>query len=267
MSTFTGNVIAITGASEGIGRAFCLAVAPQGPTLVVAARNAARLESLKTEAEALGAQVTAVPTDVTSEADCKRFIEAAITTHGKLDTLINNAGGTMWSRFEELADLEVFEHLMRTNYLSAVYCTRHALPHLRAARGRLVGVSSVAGLSGVPCRTAYSASKHAMFGFFDSLRIELEGSGVSVTMIAPDFVLSEIHKRAIGPDGKPLGESPMQVRKIMTAATCAELMIDAIGQRKRLLVTSRRGRVARWMKLIAPGMVDRIARKAIEEKK
>ena len=99
--------------------------------------------------------------------------------------------------------------------------TALALPHLKQSKGLLVAVASLAGLTGVPERSGYAASKHALIGFFDSLRIELRGSGVDVSVVAPDFVVSEIHKRAIGPDGEPLGESPMVKTKIMTAEECA----------------------------------------------
>jgi short-subunit dehydrogenase len=124
----------------------------------------------------------------------------------------------------------------------------------------------MAGLTGVPERSAYAATKHAMVGFFDSLRIELEGSGVTVTVVAPDFVRSEIHKRALGPDGRPLGESPMRQDRIMSAEDCARLMVRAIEKRQRLLVTSARGRFGRWLKLIAPRAIDRIAARAIRER-
>jgi short-subunit dehydrogenase len=130
-----------------------------------------------------------------------------------------------------------------------------------------VGLSSVAGITGVPTRTAYSASKHAMFGFFDSLRIEVAPYGVSVTMAAPDYVLSEIHRRALGKDGQPLGASPLQEDQIMTSAECARLIIEAMERRQRLLLTSTRGKVGRWLKLIAPGLMDKIAAKAISDKK
>jgi NAD(P)-dependent dehydrogenase (short-subunit alcohol dehydrogenase family) len=267
MAAFTDHVIVVTGASEGIGRALCLVLAPQKPRLVLAARNVDRLNELKAEVEALGAQALVVPTDVTEEAACRALIEAAVAAYGQIDVLINNAGGTMWTLMEDLEDLSIYDRLMRLNYLSAVYCTYFALPHLKKSKGRIVGLSSVAGITGVPTRTAYSASKHAMFGFFDSLRIEVAPYGVSVTMAAPDYVLSEIHRRALGKDGKPLGKSPLQEAKIMTAEACANRIVTAMEQRQRLLLTSTRGRVGRWLKLIAPGLMDNIAAKAIRDKK
>jgi short-subunit dehydrogenase len=267
MGAFAGQVVIVTGASEGIGRAFCLALAPQRPRLVLAARNRERLETLAGECRRAGAETLVVPTDVTDEACCRALVDAAVEGFGRLDVLVNNAGGTMWTRLDELRDLSIMEQLMRLNYLGSVYPTYHALPHLKHARGRIVAVASMAGLIGVPTRTGYSAAKHAVIGFFESLRIELTGTGVSVSIICPDFVVSEIHKRALGPDGKPLGENPMARSNIMTAEECAALMIDAIDRRERMLVTSARGKFARWLKLLAPARIDAMAAKAIREKK
>lgn len=267
MDMFKEKCVVITGASEGIGRALCLALAPQQPRLVLAARNRERLNDLKSEVEALGAHAVVAAVDLTEESACRALIEVAVEAFGGIDVLVNNAGGTMWTMFDEIQDLSIFERLIRLNYLSAVYCTHYALPYLKRSQGRIVAVSSVAGLTGVPARTGYSASKHAMFGFFDSLRIELAPFRVSVTMVAPDFVLSEIHRRALGPDGQPLGKSPMQENRIMTAEQCAARMIRAMARRDRILITSARGKIGRWIKLLVPGWVDRIAARAIQERR
>ncbi|MCK4985123.1 MAG: SDR family oxidoreductase [Desulfobacterales bacterium] len=267
MTEFEDKVIMVTGASEGIGRALCLALAPQKPKLVLAARNEERLNALKEEIEPLGGQALVVPTDVTQEEACKNMIQSAFSTWGRIDVLVNNAGRTMWTTLEDLKDTSIIEQLIRINYLGAAYCTYYALPYLKASKGRIVAISSVAGLNGVPTRTAYSASKHALLGFFDSLRIELLGTGVTVTMIAPDFVLSEMHRRAFGSDGKPLGTSPMQEDKIMTAEDSAAMIVRAIENRDRLLITSGRGKLGRWIKMIAPSLIDNIALKAIRARK
>ncbi len=267
MSVLHGHVVVVTGASEGIGRALCLALAPQKPKLVLAARNQNRLNELKDQVVSMGAQALVVPTDVTDQDACRKLVEDSVAKWNRLDVLVNNAGRTMWTRLEDITDISIFEQLMRINYLGAADCTYYALPHLKKSKGRIVVVSSIAGLSGVPTRTAYAASKHALFGFFDSLRIELLETGVTVTMIAPDFVLSEMHRRALGSDGTPLGKSPMQEEKIMTAEKCADLIVKAIENRKRLLITSLRGRLGRWVKMFAPGLIDKIAAKAIKERK
>jgi len=266
MPAFTDNVVVITGASEGIGRALALALAPQGPKLVLSARSRERLESLADECRSLGAEAIAVATDVTDEGQCQELIRRTVEAFGRIDTLVANAGATMWTRLDELEQPGVLEQVMAVNYFGAAYCTRAALPFLKKTGGRIVAVASVAGLTGVPERTGYSASKHAMIGFFDSLRIELAGTGVTVTVIAPDFVVSQIHRRAIGGDGRPLGETPMQESKIMTADQCARLIVDAMEKRRRLLITSLRGRAGRWIKLAAPGLIDRIASRAIRQR-
>ena len=266
MATFAGSSIIITGASEGIGRALARALAPQRPRLALAARDRARLASLAAECRELGATVRVQATDVTETSACRALVDDTAAEFGAIDVLVNNAGGTMWTRFDRVEDPSIFEAMMRLNYLGSVYPTLHALPHLKRSRGRIVAVSSMAGLIGVPERTAYAASKHAVTGLFDSLRIELAGSGVSVTLIHPDFVVSEIHRRALGPDGRPLGQNPMAGSRIMTAERCAELMVRAMERRDRALITSMRGRFGRWLRLVAPGAIDRMAANAIRNR-
>jgi short-subunit dehydrogenase len=267
MPTYAGKVIVLTGASSGIGHALALALAPQRPRLVLAARDRRHLEEVAKECRARGAEALVVPADVSSEAACGALVARTIESFGALDVLVNNAGIGMMARFDELSDLSVYETLMRVNYLGCVYLTHHALPHLKKSRGQIVVVASLAGFTGVPTRTGYAASKHAVFGFFDSLRIELDGSGVSVTMIAPDFVRSEIHRRAFGADGKPTGKSPLQEGRIMSAEECARLIARAMEKRQRLLITSWRGRLGRFVRLFAPGLIDAVARKAVAQGK
>jgi NAD(P)-dependent dehydrogenase (short-subunit alcohol dehydrogenase family) len=208
--------------------------------------------------------VVTVRADVAVEHDCQAIVAGAVLAFGRLDALVNNAGATMWARFEEIEDVSVLERIMRVNYMGAVYCTRHALPYLRDSRGRIVGISSLAGRTGVPTRTGYAASKHAMTGFFDSLRIELADSGVSVTMIYPGFVATGIRENATGPDGKPIMVSPVQEGEVMKVEDCARRIVRAMERREREVVMTARGKMGLWLKLIAPGLVDRIARRAIE---
>jgi short-subunit dehydrogenase len=266
MPGFEGRRIILTGASEGIGRALALALADAGARVALAARDRARLESLAQECRERGGEALPIPTDIANEPDCAWLVAETVKAFGGIDVLVHNAGITMWSRFDALTELSIFETLMRVNYLGPVHLTALALPHLKQSRGVIVAVASLAGLTGVPERSGYAASKHAMIGFFDSLRIELAGSGVDVSVIAPDFVVTEIHKRAIGPDGQPLGDSPMVQSKIMTAADCAARIVRAIEKRERQVVMSTRGKLGRWLKLLAPSLIDRIAAKAIRQR-
>jgi len=257
-------VVAITGASKGIGAELARQLAAKGARLVLAARGEKELDEIAEECRKLGAKVAAVKADVAVDRDCQAIVSGAIVAFGRLDTLVNNAGATMWARFEDIADMSILQRIMQVNYMGAVYCTHYALPHLRATRGRIVGISSLAGRVGVPTRTGYAASKHAMAGFFDSLGIELAGSGVSVTMIYPGFVSTGIRENATGPDGKAIGVSPVNEGDVMSAEVCARRIVTAIERREREVVMTARGKVGQWLKLIAPGLVDRIARRAVE---
>jgi short-subunit dehydrogenase len=263
VSIYTGKTIVLTGASQGIGRALALALAAQRPRLVLAARDRAALETVAEECRAKGADVLVAPTDVGDESQCRSLVEQAAARFKVIDVLVNNAGIGMIARFEELPDLSVYEHLMKVNYLGCVYPTYHALPHLRASRGQIVAMASLAGLTGVPTRTGYAASKHAVIGFFDSLRVELRRSGVGVTVVCPYFVKSEIHRRAVGPDGQALGATPMKEDRLMTAETCAALTVSAMEHRRRMLVMTAKGKLGRFLKLVAPGLVDGIAERAV----
>jgi short-subunit dehydrogenase len=190
-----------------------------------------------------------------------------VEAFGGIDVLVNNAGVSMWARFDEVTDLSLFERLMRVNYLSAVYCTYYALPHIKACKGLLVAISSLTGKTGVPTRTAYAASKHAMQGFFDSLRVELLGTGVDVLVVSPGFVATPIRSRAVGADGKPVQQSKRdETRDTMDVHTCVAQIARAIGRRDRELVMTARGKVGMFLKLVAPGLVDRIALKAMRER-
>ena len=259
------KVIAITGASKGIGAELARQLAAKGAKLVLAARNEKELESVADECRKLGASVVIVRADVAIERDCQAIVAGAVTAFGRLDVLVNNAGATMWAKFEDIRDLSILERIMQVNYMGAVYCTSHALPYLRNSGGLVVGISSLAGRTGVPTRTGYSASKHAMTGFFDSLRIELEGTGVCVTMIYPGFVATGIRENATGPDGKPIQVSPVKEGEVMSVEDCARRIVTAMERREREVVMTARGKIGLFLKLFAPAVIDRMAKRAIEE--
>jgi short-subunit dehydrogenase len=163
----------------------------------------------------------------------------------------------------EVSDLGWYETLMRVNHWGSVWCTHAALPHLKQSRGRIVAVSSLAGLVGVPGRTAYSATKFAMTGFFEALRAELASTGVSVTIAYPGVVATEIRRRGFDASGRPAGRSGLDERGAMSVATCARLIVQGSEARRREVVMTAKGKLGRWMKLLTPGLVDRLALKAL----
>lgn len=262
------KVVLVTGASSGIGAELCRQLADKRARLALAARDATRLEQVASECRARGADAFVVAGDVSVESDCASIVSQTVAHYGALDVLVNNAGIGFSGRFDEVSDLSVFERVMRVNYLGSVWCTAHALPHLKSSRGLIVAISSLAGLTGVPRRTAYSASKHAMAGFFDSLRIELRYSGVDVTVIYPGFVFSEINQRALSPDGTPYGDRGYKRQKSDTMETdeCCRLIIGAMENRQRDLVMTARARFGRMLKLFSPVLVDKLALRTIRDR-
>lgn len=266
VSAFQGKVVVLTGASQGIGREMALQLADRGARLVLAARSHDKLEQVAQKCRDRGAETTAVPTDITDRLACEMLIRRAVADFDGIDVLINNAGISVVARFGDLEAMDLPEQVMKVNYLGSVYCTYYGLPYLRRAKGRIVAVASLTGRTGVPLRSIYAASKHAMVGFFESLRIEEKLHGVSVTIALPDFVQTEVRERVLGPRGTPLAFDGGSSR-FMTAERCAELILRAAAKRKREIVMSGRGKLGKWIKVIAPGAVDRMAERAMRQVK
>ena len=255
----------ITGASDGIGAELARQLSSPGAALVLAARNLEKLQSVARQCEALGAEVLVQRTDVSAQADCRALVQAAVMTFGRLDVLVNNAGMSAHARLDEVTDLGWYEDLMRVNHWGAVWCTHAALPHLKASRGQIVAVSSLAGLVGVPGRTAYSATKFAMNGFFEALRVELAEHGVAVTIAYPGVVATDIRHRGYNAAGQPAGQSGLDERGAMSVESCARLIVQGMHRRERDIVMSSKGKLGRWLKLLAPAWVDRMALAALNK--
>jgi short-subunit dehydrogenase len=264
------NTTIITGASDGIGAEMARQLAGQHGAkgaLVLAARNAELLHAVAKQCTDLGAQVLVVPTDVSVEAQCRHLVEQTMQRFGRVDALINNAGISAQALFSDVKaeDLGWYEQLMRINLWGSVWCTHAALPHLKASRGHIVAVSSLAGLVGVPGRTAYSASKFAMAGFFEALRTELRGVGVSVTTAYPGVVLTNIRSRGLNATGQAAGSSGLKEDDAMAVEECARLILDGMARRKREVVMTTKGKLGRFIKLLLPGLVEKMALAALKD--
>ncbi|MFS2005143.1 SDR family oxidoreductase [Duganella sp. CT11-25] len=262
------KVIIITGASDGIGAEMARQLARRhgaGVALVLAARNRAALELVAADCSAAGAQALVAPTDVSEQAQCLALVAASVARFGRIDALVNNAGRSAHALLEEVADLGWYEELMKINLWGSVWCTHAALPHLKRSRGSIVAVSSLAGLVGVPGRTAYSATKFAMGGFFEALRAEVKAAGVSVTVAYPGVVATRIRHCGFNAAGGALGSSSLKEDKAMPVEECAALIVAGMERRRREVVMSAKGKLGRWLKLIAPGVVERIALAALKD--
>jgi len=250
------KVVIITGASSGIGRSLASVYGDRGSKLVIASRNQQALEIVSDDLKKRGIDVLAVITDVSKEEDCRRLIGETMGKYGRIDILINNAGISMRALFQD-AELEVIRRLMNTNFWGTVYCTKFALPHLIKTRGTIVGVISVAGHIGLPGRTGYSASKFAVRGFLDSLRIENLKTGLRVLVVAPGFTSSNIRRSALTANGTIQGETPRNEASMMSPNKVARRIYRAVKyHRRQLILTFIEGKLAVFMKQWFPRLVD-----------
>ncbi len=254
---FRGQVVIVTGASSGIGRALAIQLAGQGAKVVLAARRAERLEQAAVECRALGGEALVVPTDVSDESQCKALVEKTIAEFGRLDMLINNAGLAVSALFDEFPDLHLFRHTIEVNFYGAVYCTYYALPYLKQTKGRIVAMSSMGGKAAIPYNTPYIASKYAMHGFYDALRMDLAQRGVSITVVCPWWVVSEFHEAQMNKNGVPRGARGRSIytNKMMTSERCAAITLRADEKRRREVIMGP-GVLAVWLKVLAPGFLD-----------
>jgi NAD(P)-dependent dehydrogenase (short-subunit alcohol dehydrogenase family) len=256
-----GRVVLLTGASSGLGHALALEFARRGACLALHARDAARLEAVRAECAGLGARSLAITGDVRDPQDCCRLVDSTLETFGRIDYLVLNAGIGMWAELAHVEDLGAFRTLIETNYLGAVNCTVHALPHVIAARGLVAVISSIQGRIGVHRHTGYAASKHALQGFFDSLRIELEGSGVDVLMVYPTWLSrTRLRERALGPDGRPGGAPTRSESGAVDVAHCATRVANAICARSREIFVPRHYALLPWLRVLCPRWVERLVR-------
>lgn len=262
---FKQKTIIITGASEGIGKALALALAPSGSHLVLAARRAEPLQAVAQACIALGAQAIAVPCDVAVEADCRHLIAHAQAHFGGIDVLVNNAGVSMHGWFEDIADTSVYQKLFEINVLGAIHCTHAALPALKQSKGLIVGVSSLAGKTGVPARTTYCMTKFAMNGFFEALRIELADDGVAVCMVQPGVVATDIRRNGWNAAGQRAGSAGLSEEKAMSLEVCTALMMSAMQRRQREVVMGGQAKLGLWLKPFFPRLIDAMARRALSK--
>lgn len=232
MVPFRDKVALITGGSSGIGRATALRLAGHGSRVAVAARNVAALDEVIGQIEAQGGQGLALPTDVTDAEQVRRAVEATVARFGGLDILISSAGLSMRAYFQN-SDLAAMERVVRVNFFGTLYATHFALPHVRDRRGSLVAISSLTGKRGVPSYAIYGASKFAIQGLYDALRIELKRSGVHVGVVSPGFVDTPLRERVLGPDGKPWAEPPPPPFRIFTVEQCVDRIVSLLRRRRR----------------------------------
>src|SRR6201994_3470448 len=252
------KVVIITGASSGIGKSLANEFAKRGANLVLGARQYVLLcEIAQGLEQEYGIKAVAVHCDVSIEDECKQLVAQAIRTFKKVDVLVNNAGISMRALFNDV-DVNVLKQLMDVNFWGTVYCTKFALPEIIKSQGTIVGVSSIAGYKGLPGRTGYSASKFAMNGFLDALRVENLKTGVNVLTACPGFTASNIRNTALNKDGNQQGESTLHEEKMMTSDQVARIIADGVEEHARTLIMTRQGKLTVALSKLIPGVLDKL---------
>lgn len=263
---FKDKVVIITGATSGIGEACAVSFGKQGAKVVITGRNKEKLDLSSNRLKGLGIEVLAILADAASETDNKLIAEKTRSVFGRIDILINNAGISMRALFQDV-DLEVFRKVMDTNFWGTVYTTKFCLPAILESKGSIIGISSINGYRGTPARTAYTASKYAMNGFFESLRTEVMNQGVHVMVVAPGFTASNIRNSALTAHGEVQGESPRDEAKMMTSEQVAEEILKATVKRKRDLVLTTQGKLAVFFNKWAPKFMDGVVYREMSKEK
>jgi len=251
------KVAIVTGPSSGIGRAIAIELANKKTKVVLASRNVNKLHKLRDEIIGNGGLAVSFPTDVTNEKQCRSLIESTIKTFGKIDILVNNAGISMRANFKDV-ELSVLKKVMETNFWGTVYCTKYALPYILKQKGSIVGISSICGVTPLPGRTGYSASKHAMDGFLESLRIENIENDLHVLLVHPGFTTSNIRNVALNGCGVPQLETPFNEDKLMPAEKVAKEVVIGIAKKKKDITLTTEGRLITWIYKRMPNMAGHL---------
>lgn len=266
MGLFEGKVALVTGASSGIGAALALEFARQGADVALAARREDRLARVAREVEAAGRRALVVPCDVTRDGDCERVVAAAVERFGRLDVAMANAGFGVSGRFDELT-LADYRRQFEVNVFGVMRTMYAALPELRKTRGRIGVTGSVSGIVPLPITSAYSASKFAVRGLALAVCDELRAEGVSVTLIEPGFVVSEIRKVDNLGRLRETAREPIPKWLLLATDAAARKIARAVARRRREVVLTFHGKFGAWAYRHFPRTVHAFAARSVGERR
>lgn len=259
--SFQNKVVWLTGASSGIGKAAALELSKQGTNVIISSRNTEKLEAVKA-ASAYPDKVKILELDLSNYSNFDSLVAEAISLFGKIDILINN-GGVSQRSFVIDTSLDVDEQLMKTNYLGTVALTKALLPYfIERKAGQIASVTSVVGKIGTPLRSSYAASKHALHGFFDSLRAEVHKDNISVTLICPGYVKTNVSINALTGDGSKQNTMDKKTENGMTPENFAIKMLKAIDSKKQeVVIGGALEKLSVYMKRFLPKVLAKMIRK------
>lgn len=258
MGRFDGKVVWITGASSGIGEAAARAFAAEGARVILSARRREELERVAQRVP--GARV--LPLDLAELGHSAERARAVVEEAGPVDVMVHNGGISQRARAID-STLDVDRRLFDVNYFGTVALTKALLPGMiERGHGQFVVVTSLTGIIGTPLRSSYAASKHALHGFFDSLRAEHHKDGIAVTIVCPGFVQTDVSRNALTGDGSPQGTMDEATAKGITADECARGIVHATARKKEEVYVGGRETLGVYLKRYAPGVFSRVLRRA-----
>lgn len=258
---YQGKVVWITGASSGIGEALAYEFAQQGARLVLSARRGDALEAVR--GKCLNPeQHFVLPLDVTHISSLPQQVDTVLKKMGRIDVLINNAGVSQRALVKDTA-LEVDRRIMELDFFAPVALTKAVLPHMLAAgQGQLVAVSSIVGLVATPYRSAYSAAKHAITGFYDALRAEVFDAGIKVAVLFPGFVKTNVSLSALKGDGSAHAVLDEKIANAMEPQEFARQAVAALARGEERIIIAGREKLAVWLGRLSPTLLAKVIRKA-----
>lgn len=258
---FNNKVIWITGASSGIGKAIALELSKHSVKLILSSRNKAALETVKSSCQH-SENVTIVALDLEKYENSSKYVAKALSCFGSIDVLINN-GGISQRSFVVDTDIAVDKKIMDINFFGTIALSKALLPHfIHNKSGHFVVISSIVGKIGTPRRSTYAASKHALHGFFDSLRAEQHSNNIKVTLACPGYVKTNVSINALTADGSPQNKMDNTTSNGLLSDVFARRLIRAVEKEKEeVYIAQLREKMAIYLKRFSPGILSNLVRK------
>ena len=264
MTNFKNKVVVVTGAASGIGAAICLRFAREGARIGLLDMDAKGVQAASDKLRANGADAVGIRCDVVDEDECTSAMKEIIGRYGGIDVLVNNAGITQRSAFVDTR-ISVYRRVMEVNFFGSLHCTKAAINSLIERKGIIIVIESLAGITPLLGRTGYCASKHALHGFFTSLRSELRNTGTHIMLVCPGFVETSLQSRALGGDGRVTTHPQSMVGKPVSAESVAGKIYKGAAERKHLLVLTPVGKLTYWIHRFAPRLYERLMARQLKE--
>jgi len=264
LNSYQNKVVVVTGAASGIGNAICRKFAREGARIGLLDMDAKGVQAASDKLRASGADTVGIRCDVVDEGECTSAMKEIISVYGGIDVLVNNAGITQRSAFID-TQTSVYRRVMDVNFFGSLHCTKAAMASLIERKGIIIVIESLAGIAPLLGRTGYCASKHALHGFFTSLRSEIRDTGVHIMLVCPGFVETNLQTRALGGDGHVTSHPQSVVGKPTSAAKVAADIFRGAQARKPLLVITPVGKLSYWLSRLAPILYERIMARQVKE--